>query len=440
MKIITGLNEAKQILTSNRGPNFHDLSPKALRKTSDALGKDVTLVEAVEIILDRVRNEGDSAIREISNNLGSPVPENFQVTSSEIRDAYKLTPQNLIEAMKLAAERIRKFHETSLETTWMDSNEGYGEMIVPIQRVGAYVPAGTASLFSTVLMTAIPAKVAGVQDVIVCSPSTSDNNTSTATLVAADIAGVDNIFQVGGAQAIAAMAYGTESISSVDLICGPGNIFVTLAKKLLFGEVGIDGLYGPTETMIIADQHANPTLCAADLLAQAEHDVLATPILITTSENLANDVQKEIKIRSKSLNRSEIIKESINRNGYIVVLEKLDQAFDIANQFAPEHLSLMIADPSKYLDSIKNAGAVFLGDFSHEVLGDYVAGPSHVMPTGGTARFNSGLNVRSFLKTIPVVAINSDESKKLNEAASILARAEKLTGHAEAAEIRQELL
>jgi len=259
-------------------------------------------------------------------------------------------------------------------------------------------------------------------------------------LVAADIAGVDNIFQIGGAQAIAAMAYGTDSISSVDLICGPGNIFVTLAKKLLFGEVGIDGLYGPTETMIIADQYANPTLCAADLLAQAEHDVLATPILITTSQNLANDVQKEIKIRSKNLNRSEIIKESINRNGYIIVLERLNEAFDIANQFAPEHLSLMIADPSKYLDRIKNAGAVFLGDFSHEVLGDYVAGPSHVMPTGGTARFNSGLNVRSFLKTIPVVAISSDESKKLDAAASILARAEKLTGHAEAAEIRQELL
>ena len=440
MKIISGLNEAKQILTSNRGSNFHTLSPKALRKTSDALGKDVTLVEAVEIILDRVKNEGDSAIRKISHNLGSPVPENFQVTSSEIRDAYKITPQNLIEAMKFAAERIRKFHETSLETTWMDSNEGYGEMIVPVQSVGAYVPAGTASLFSTVLMTAIPAKVAGVQDVIVCSPATPTSNTSAATLVAADIAGVDNVFQIGGAQAIAAMAYGTESISSVDLICGPGNIFVTLAKKLLFGEVGIDGLYGPTETMIIADQHANPTLCAADLLAQAEHDVLATPILITTSQNLANDVQKEIKIRSKNLNRSEIIKESINRNGYIVVLEKLDQAFDIANQFAPEHLSLMIADPSKYLDRIKNAGAVFLGDFSHEVLGDYVAGPSHVMPTGGTARFNSGLNVRSFLKTIPVVAISSDESKKLDAVASILARAERLTGHAEAAEIRQELL
>ena len=440
MKIINGHKEAKQILTSNRSFNLQNPSPKTLRKTSEALGKDVTLIEAVEIILDRVRNEGDSAIREISNNLGSPAPEKFQVDSSEIRNAYKLIPENLIEAMKLAAERIRKFHETSLETTWMDSDEGYGEMIVPIRSVGAYVPAGTASLFSTVLMTAIPAKVAGVQDVTVCTPSTSTNNTNAATLVASDIAGVDKIFQVGGAQAIAAMAYGTESISSVDLICGPGNIFVTVAKKLLFGEVGIDGLYGPTETMIIADQHANPTLCAADLLAQAEHDILATPILITTSQNLANDVQKEIEIRSKSLKRSEIIKEAINRNGYIVVLEELDQALDIANQFAPEHLSLMIADPSKYLANIKNAGAIFLGDFSHEVLGDYVAGPSHVMPTGGTARFNSGLNVRSFLKTIPVVAISSDKSKKLDEAASILGRAEGLTAHAEAAEIRQELL
>ena len=259
-------------------------------------------------------------------------------------------------------------------------------------------------------------------------------------LVAADIAGVDRVFRIGGAQAIGAMAYGTETVPRVDIVCGPGNIFVTLAKKLLFGDVGIDGLYGPTETVLVADDSANPTLCAADLLAQAEHDVLAMPVLITTSERLADAVEREALARIERLERSEIAKAAMDGQGCIAVVQDLEEALDLANEFAPEHLSLMIREPWRYVGRVRNAGAVFLGDFSHEVLGDYVAGPSHVMPTGGTARFSSGLGVHSFVKISPIVALDNDASRDLAEVASVIARAEGFTAHAEAAEVRQELL
>ena len=258
-------------------------------------------------------------------------------------------------------------------------------------------------------------------------------------LVAADIAGVDRVFRIGGAQAIAAMAYGTESVPAVDMVCGPGNVFVTAAKKMLFGEVGIDGVYGPTETLVVADGSANPTLCAADLLAQAEHDVMATPILITTSSNLAKDVQRELEVRADRLERGATARQAVEGRGCIAVVDSIDEAIAIANDFAPEHVSLMVEDAREHVDSITSAGAIFAGELSHEVLGDYVAGPSHVMPTGGTARFGSGLNVRSFLKISPVVALDDEQSLALGRAAATIGRAEGLTAHAEAAEIREEL-
>ena len=289
-------------------------------------------------------------------------------------------------------------------------------------------------------MAAIPARVAGVKEVVVCTPSKDGALPDPVVLVAADMAGVDRVFRIGGAQAIAAMAYGTETVPKVDLICGPGNIFVTLAKKLLFGEVGIDGLYGPTETVVIADDTANPTLCAADLLAQAEHDTLARPVLITTSQNLAEAVQRETRTRLQRLDRRDIAAAAVEGQGCVAIVDNLEQALELANQFAPEHLSLMVKEPWIHIGKIKNAGAVFSGEFSHEVLGDYVAGPSHVMPTGGTARFSSGLGVHSFLKISPIVAIDDETSRGLSRAASLIARAEGFTAHAEAAEIREELL
>ena len=258
-------------------------------------------------------------------------------------------------------------------------------------------------------------------------------------LTAADIAGVDRVFCIGGAQAVAAMAYGTESVPRVDIICGPGNIFVTLAKKLVYGDVGIDGLYGPTETVVIGDSTSNPTLCAVDMLAQAEHDTLARPVLITTSERLADAVDAEITTRLERLDRGAIARASTQEQGCIAVVESMGDALKLANEFAPEHLCLMVQDAWEHLGKVRNAGAVFIGDFSHEVLGDYVAGPSHVMPTAGTARFNSGLGVHSFVKVSPVVALSPETSATISRVASVLGRAEGLTAHAEAAEIREEL-
>ena len=258
-------------------------------------------------------------------------------------------------------------------------------------------------------------------------------------LVAADIAGVDRVFAIGGAQAIAAMAYGTASVPPADMICGPGNLFVTLAKKHLFGEVGIDGLYGPTETLVVADETANPTLCAADLLAQAEHDVMAMPVLITTSRRLAEQVDREVRVRLERLDRAAIAREAVEARGWIAVVDDLVEAVDLANEFAPEHLSLMVDEPWSYVGRVRNAGAVFVGESSHEVLGDYVGGPSHVMPTGGTARFSSGLGVHSFVKVSPVLALDDRTSSDLAGPAALIARAEGLTAHAEAAELRDEL-
>jgi histidinol dehydrogenase len=288
-------------------------------------------------------------------------------------------------------------------------------------------------------MTAIPARIAGVREVVLASPPAVDGLPAPAVLVAADIAGVDRVFRVGGAQAIAAMAYGTKTIPMVDVVCGPGSIYVTLAKRLVYGDVGIDGLFGPTETVVIADGQANPTLCAADLVAQAEHDVLARPVLITTSSSLAEIVEREVTIRVKRLDRAAIATRAVEEQGCIVVVDNLDQAFALGNEFAPEHMCLMLENPWSYASQVKNAGAVFLGDYSYEVLGDYVAGPSHVMPTGGTARFGSGLGVRAFLKFTPIVGLDDATSAEVSKAAVIIARAEGLTGHAEAAEIRKEL-
>lgn len=439
MRILQGQDAARKVLCENRGIDF-EVPEVLLRRTNEIFGRTLSTYETVELIITEVRNRKDEALKELSEKLDGTTIDSFEISPADISNAYQQVPTEVVEALKLAERRIRKFHESSVPQSWHDSNEGYGQMVNPVGRVGTYVPGGTAAYPSTVLMTTVPAKVAGVNDVLICTPPSIDGVPKPIVLVAADIAGVDRIFSIGGAQAVAAMAYGTESVPKVDVICGPGNVFVTLAKKIVFGDVGIDGLYGPTETAIIADEFANPTLCAVDLLAQAEHDQLATPVLITTSKELAKKVLDEIYVRIERLDRKNIIQEAIKNRGVIAVVKDLDEAFNLSNEFAPEHVSLAVKNPLESAKTIKNAGAIFLGEFSHEVLGDYVAGPSHVMPTGGTARFSSGINVNSFLKISPVVALDRTVARELSSAASLIARAEGLTAHAEAAEVRDEML
>ena len=422
MKIVNGIGDAKSILMSER--NITENSP--------------SYTKSVEEIIQYVRTDGDDAVLELTEKFDGIALDSLEIDLRTFNVAKTDISTDLFDSLKFAANRIRNFHKRCLFDGWKSPQEGLGQKIVPIDRVGIYVPGGTARYPSTVLMTAIPAKVAGVKELIMCTPLSEDGKPDEVVLAAAKIAGVDRIFSVGGAQSIAAMALGTQSIPKVDLICGPGNIYVTLAKKMLYGEVGIDGLYGPTETFLIADSYANPAMCAADLLAQAEHDEMARATMLTNSKELAREVGSQIQSRLALMRRESIARASIDNRGLIVVLEDLDDAIDLTNQFAPEHLSLVVDDPRHFLDQINNVGVIFVGEFSHEVLGDYVAGPSHVMPTNGTARFNSGIGTHTFLKFIPIVSFDNEQSSELSAPASIIAKAEGLHGHAEAAEIRQE--
>lgn len=439
MKIVKGFDNARRLLCDGRGLDLEDV-PQAVRDgIRRVFGAPLTPLQVVERIVRDVRHSGDDAVRRLTIDLDGAAPDEFEVPQTAIADARRQAPPNVVDALETAAERIRAFHEAALNKGWMDYAAGYGQIVNAVERAGAYIPGGTALYPSTALMTAIPARVAGVREVVMCTPTKGGELPHPTVLAAAAIAGVDRVFTIGGAQAIAAMAYGTETVPRVDMICGPGNIFVTLAKKLVYGDVGIDGLYGPTETVVIADDTSNPTLCAVDLLAQAEHDALARPVMITDSERLAAAVVSEVQARLERLDRGAIARASVEEQGCIVVVNSIDEAVELANRFAPEHLCLMTRDPWAHLGSVRNAGAVFIGEFSHEVLGDYVAGPSHVMPTAGTARFNSGLGVHSFVKISPVVALSGATAAQISGAAAALGRAEGLTAHAEAAEIREEL-
>ena len=439
MKIVRGLEKSRRALCEGRGLALDDVPQSLLDGIADMFGEPLTPLQVVERIVRRVRLEGDAAVREYTEFLDGESPDTLEVPRAVIKAAREQTSAEVVDALEVAATRVRTFHEACLTRGWMDYGEGYGQVVNAVSSAGAYIPGGTALYPSTVLMTAIPAKVAGVEQVVMCTPTKGGEMPSPAVLAAAEIAGVDRVFRIGGAQAIAAMAYGTESVPRVEIICGPGNIFVTLAKKLVYGDVGIDGLYGPTETVVMGDETSNPTLCAVDMLAQAEHDVLARPVLITTSERLAETVDAEIAARLERLDRGAIARASTQEQGCIALVDDIDDALALANEFAPEHICLMMDDAWQHLGKVQNAGAIFIGDFSHEVLGDYVAGPSHVMPTAGTARFNSGLGVHSFVKISPVVALSGATSVEISKAAAVLGRAEGLTAHAEAAEIREEL-
>lgn len=439
MKVVRDTEVARKLL--ERRPRWDAIeTPPSLQGGIRAVfGEGVTLEQAVDRVLSDVRSRGDAAIFDYTWRIDKAEIRQLEVRRQEIAAAFKRVDEGLIWALRLAASRVKTFHEAQKRQSWLDFSEGaMGQMVRPLERVGVYAPGGTASYPSTVLMTAIPARVAGVREVILATPPQVDGSVSAAILVAADIAGVDRVFKVGGAQAIAALAYGTESVPKVDKICGPGNIFVTLAKKKVFGVVDIDGLHGPTETLIIADESANPAFCAADLLAQAEHDVLASAIMITTSEELAEKVVVELERQLEGLERRRFASLALEANGSIIVVDSLDKAIELSNLYAPEHLCLLIREPWSCVGEIQNAGGIFVGERSMEALGDYVAGPSHVMPTGGTARFSSPLNVDDFIKVISVVALDDEVVKKIGPAAATIARAEGLTAHARAVEMRLE--
>jgi histidinol dehydrogenase len=361
----------------------------------------------------------------------------FAISSEAMQNALDNLPESLLAALTKAVDRIRTFHEHQPIPNWTTNELGgeLGQRFTPIQRVGVYVPGGTAPLPSSLLMSVIPAQVAGVKEIVVCTPP----NPHPSILAAAVLCDLEVIYQVGGAQAIAAMAFGTESISKVDKIVGAGNIFVTLAKQQVFGLVGLDGLAGPTETMVIADQSADPAWVASDLLAQAEHDVLASAILLTPDLTFAEQVQVEVARQLEHLSRSEIITQSLQSRGGIVITPDLETAADIADSYAPEHLCLSVEEPEALTGQIQNAGGFFIGDHSFEVLGDYVAGPSHVMPTGGSARFASPLNVLDFLKINSIVALDEGTSAALSSLAVEIASTETLTAHAAAASQRMKV-
>lgn len=439
MRVVKGYENCRAVLSESRRLDLSSVPEAVLDSSERIYGERLTPLEIVSRIIEDVRRNGDEAIRRLALLIENSEQERLEVCPEIIEAAIDSVEARVLDALTLSADRVRRYHEASMTNDWMDFTAGYGALTRPCERVGVYIPGGSAPLPSTAIMTAIPARVAGVEEIILCSPAKSDGLPDPVVLAAARIAGVDRVFAIGGAQAIAAMAYGTESVPAVDMVCGPGNLFVTLAKKLVYGDVGIDGLYGPTETLIIADSSANPTLCAADLLAQAEHDALARPVLVCTSEPLAEQVSREVETRLRRLSRESVARAAVEGQGTIALVETTEQAIQLANLFAPEHMCLAVRDPWSWVGKIRNAGAVFVGEFSHEVLGDYVAGPSHVMPTSGTARFNSGVGVHKFLKTIPVIALDDSESVALSRTAAVIARAEGLTAHAEAAEIRQEL-
>ena len=392
--------------------------------------------QTVDRILTDVAARGDEAVRQYTRSLDGWDGEAFELSGENMAEAARSLAPDLLAALEEAAGRVRAFHQACLPVGWFDEAMGLGQAINPLETVGVYVPGGTAAYPSTVLHTVIPARVAGVTTIVMATPPDANGCIAPVVLAAASIAGVDRVFRMGGAQAVAAMAYGTQSVPRVDKIVGPGNIFVTIAKRKLYGTVGIDGLHGPTETMIIADDLAEAGHCAADLLAQAEHDPMATPILVTTSDRLAREVSDELERRLAVLERGEIARAALEDQGLIAVVDTIEQAVGLANDFAPEHLCLMVSEPRSWMQKVRNAGAIFLGDASPEVLGDYNAGPSHVMPTGGTARFASPLGLHDFVKVTSVIGLTDDDSRRLAGSAALIARAEGLTAHAQSAELR----
>jgi len=427
MRIVKLTNETKNELLNN----LLKRSPSSYNEYENTVNE----------IISNVRENKDKALFEYTQKFDkcSINADTIKVTRAEIEEAYNSLEPEFIEVMKKSAENIRVFHEKQKRNTWIDTKEDgsiLGQRILPIEISGVYVPGGKAAYPSSVLMNVVPAKVAGVKRIIMCTPPGADGKVNPGTLAAADIAGVTEVYKVGGAQAIAAMAFGTESIPKVDKITGPGNIFVALAKKACFGYVSIDSIAGPSEILVLADETCNPRYVAADLLSQAEHDELASAILITTSEEVAKKVSDEIDEFLKTLSRAEIIKKSLDNYGYAFVAENMDDAIEAANAIASEHLEIITANPFETMTKIKNAGAIFLGQYSSEPLGDYFAGPNHILPTNGTARFFSPLSVDDFVKKTSIISYSKDALFKVHNDIELFAKKEGLTAHANSIAVR----
>lgn len=402
---------------------------------------DAKIVEIVTNIINSVKEQGDEAVREFTVRFDGSIPKKTVIEKDELQEYLDIVDEDFKNAVIKAKENIYDFHLRQAQQSWMTTKSNgviMGQRVRGLKRVGIYVPGGTAAYPSSVLMNAVPAKIAGVEEIIMVTPPAKDGNPNPDIMAAAAIAGVDKVFLVGGAQAVAALAYGTEKIPKVDKIVGPGNIFVATAKKLLYGVVDIDMVAGPSEILIVADKTAKPSFLAADLMSQAEHDKLASAILLTTSSDIAKATAKEIERQLKYLARQEIIEQSLENFGEIIVCENLEQAVDFANELAPEHLELCVEEPLKYIGKIDNAGSVFLGNYSPEPLGDYYAGPNHVLPTSGTARFFSPLSVDSFIKKSSFIYYTEDELRKAKEDIVKLADTEGLTAHANSIKVRFE--
>lgn len=393
----------------------------------------------VDNIINEVRTNKDKALFELTAKFDKVDLSTLKVSQQEIEFAYSKVDKNLIEVIKKSAQRIKAFHQKQKQNSWFDTSENgeiMGQMIRPIEKVGVYVPGGKAAYPSSVLMNVIPAYVAGVKDIIMTTPAQKDGSVYPNTIVAAKEAGVNEIYKVGGAQAIAALAFGTESIPKADKIVGPGNIYVALAKRSVYGYVNIDSVAGPSEILILADSSANPAYVAADLLSQAEHDELASAILITNDRNLAIKVNAELDKQTENLSRKEIIKKSFDNFGAIIIVNDFDEATQLSNQIAPEHLEICTNSPFEILPKIKNAGAVFLGHYSPEPLGDYMAGPNHVLPTGGTAKFFSPLSIDDFIKKSSIISFSKEALNVLHKDIIEFANSEGLTAHANAVKVR----
>ena len=411
-----------------------------LKRSPNSYGK---FEAAVGEILSNVRANKDAALFKYTKDFDKADinASNIVVTKEEIEEAYTKVDPKLVNVIRKALKNIKEYHEKQKQYSWFDSKPDgtiLGQKVTALSRVGVYVPGGKAAYPSSVLMNVIPAKVAGVEQIIMCTPPDHEGKVYPTTLVAANEAGVDVIYKAGGAQAIAAMAYGTESVPKVDKICGPGNIYVALAKKAVFGYVSIDSVAGPSEIRVIADETANPRCVAADLLSQAEHDEMASAILITTSNELAQKVSDEIDGFLKELSRSEIISKSLDNYGYILLVDNIDDAVDAANEIASEHLEIVTKDPFNTMTKIKNAGAIFLGEYSSEPLGDYFAGPNHVLPTNGTAKFFSALSVDDFIKKSSIISYSRNALEEIHNDIETFATAEHLTAHANSIKVRFE--
>ena len=398
---------------------------------------------SVQEILDTVKEKRDAALFEYTEKFDKAVinAQNIQVTEEEIKEAYECVDEELLRIIRRALKNIESYHAKQMQYSWFDSKPDgtiLGQKVTPLHRVGVYVPGGKAVYPSSVLMNIVPAKVAGVDEIVMVTPPGKDGKVTANTLVAAHEAGADVIYKVGGAQAIAALAYGTESIPKVDKIVGPGNIYVALAKKAVYGHVSIDAIAGPSEILVIADETANPRFVAADLLSQAEHDELASAILVTTSEELAKKVSDEVDGFLKELSRSEIIQKSLDNYGYILVADTMDEVIDIANEIASEHLEIQTKNPYDVMTKVRNAGAIFIGEYASEPLGDYFAGPNHVLPTNGTAKFFSPLSVDDFIKKSSIIGYSEEALREIHKDIEAFAKAEQLTAHANSIKVRFE--